>query len=80
MLLLVIFVAALAGCNSKKETPKAETPKEVVEKNILAGMETPAKVVAAITMGQGDAGIVEISNTVKAKDKIEVWKSIQKLI
>jgi len=43
-----------------------------VEKNILASMETPAKVVAAITMGQGNAGIVEISNTVKAKEKIEV--------
>ncbi|HAG11193.1 MAG TPA: molybdate ABC transporter substrate-binding protein [Desulfotomaculum sp.] len=43
-----------------------------VEKNILASMETPAKVVTAITMGQGNAGIVEISNTVKSKDKIEV--------
>jgi molybdate transport system substrate-binding protein len=33
-----------------------------VEKNILAYLETPAKVIAAIEMGQGDAGIVEYSN------------------
>ncbi|MGD8401744.1 MAG: substrate-binding domain-containing protein [Bacillota bacterium] len=33
-----------------------------VERNILAFVETPAKVIAAIQMGQGDAGIVEYSN------------------
>jgi molybdate transport system substrate-binding protein len=33
-----------------------------VEKNILAYLETPTKVIAAIQMGQGDAGIVEYSN------------------
>jgi molybdate transport system substrate-binding protein len=33
-----------------------------VEKNILAYLETPSKVIAAIQMGQGDAGIVEYSN------------------
>ena len=42
-----------------------------VEKNISANMETPAKVIAAITMGQGNAGIVEYSNTLKAGDKLE---------
>ena len=42
-----------------------------VEKNIAANMETPAKVIAAITMGQGNAGIVEYSNTLKAGDKLE---------
>ncbi len=42
------------------------------EQNILASMETPAKVMAAITMGQGNAGIVELSNTLKDRDKIEV--------
>jgi molybdate transport system substrate-binding protein len=33
-----------------------------VERNILAFVETPAKVIAAIQMGQGNAGIVEYSN------------------
>jgi molybdate transport system substrate-binding protein len=33
-----------------------------VEHNILAFVETPAKVIAAMQMGQGDAGIVEYSN------------------
>ena len=42
-----------------------------VEKNITANMETPAKVIAAITMGQGNAGIVEYSNTLKSGDKLE---------
>jgi molybdate transport system substrate-binding protein len=42
------------------------------EQNILASMETPAKVLTAITMGQGNAGIVELSNTLKDRDKIEV--------
>lgn len=44
---------------------------EAAEKNVIATMETPAKVVAAIVMGQGNAGIVEYSNTAKAGDKIE---------
>lgn len=43
-----------------------------VEKNILVSMESPAKVLAAITMGQGNVGIVEYSNTVEAKDKIDI--------
>lgn len=42
-----------------------------VEKNVIANMETPAKVVSAIVMGQGNAGIVEYSNTAKAGDKVE---------
>jgi molybdate transport system substrate-binding protein len=33
-----------------------------IENNILAYLETPFKVIAAIQMGQGDAGIVEYSN------------------
>jgi molybdate transport system substrate-binding protein len=33
-----------------------------VERNVLAYLETPAKVIAAIQLGQGDAGIVEYSN------------------
>ncbi|MEL7568428.1 MAG: molybdate ABC transporter substrate-binding protein [Dehalobacterium sp.] len=43
-----------------------------IEKNIIANLETPAKVLAAITMGQGNAGIVEYSNTLKDREKIEV--------
>lgn len=42
-----------------------------VEKNLTANMETPAKVIAAISLGQGNAGIVEYSNTLKAGDKLE---------
>ncbi len=45
---------------------------EAVEKNILANVETPAKVLVAITMGQGNVGIVEYSNTYKDREKIEV--------
>lgn len=43
-----------------------------VEKNILASVETPAKVLASIVMGQGNAGIVEYSNTFKEREKIEI--------
>ena len=43
-----------------------------IEKNIIANLESPAKVLAAIAMGQGNAGIVEYSNTFKDKEKIEV--------
>ena len=43
-----------------------------VENNVLSYVETPAKVVATITMGQGDAGIVEYSNTSKNKDKLDI--------
>ncbi|MFZ7102522.1 MAG: molybdate ABC transporter substrate-binding protein [Peptococcaceae bacterium] len=43
-----------------------------IEKQIIANLETPAKVLAAITMGQGNAGIVEYSNTLKARDQLEV--------
>ncbi|MGI6678410.1 MAG: molybdate ABC transporter substrate-binding protein [Dehalobacterium sp.] len=43
-----------------------------IEENIIANLESPAKVMAAITMGQGNAGIVEYSNTFKDRDKIEV--------
>ena len=43
-----------------------------IEARIIANVETPAKVMAAITMGQGNAGIVEYSNTVKARDKVEL--------
>lgn len=42
-----------------------------IEKNITANLESPAKVLAAITMGQGNAGIVEYSNT-KNREKIDV--------
>ncbi len=43
-----------------------------IEKNIIANLEAPPKVLAAIIMGQGNAGIVEYSNTYKDRDKIEV--------
>jgi molybdate transport system substrate-binding protein len=43
-----------------------------IEKNIIANLESPAKVLAAITMGQGNAGIVEYSNVSKEREKIEV--------
>ena len=42
-----------------------------IEKNVIASLESPAKVLAAIEMGQGNAGIVEVSNTIN-NDKIEV--------
>lgn len=43
-----------------------------VEKNVLSYVETPAKVVTTILMGQGNAGIVEYSNTYKNLDKLDV--------
>lgn len=43
-----------------------------IEKNVVASLESPAKVLAAIQMGQGNAGIVEYSNTLKDKDKVNV--------
>lgn len=46
--------------------------KDEIEKNIIANLETPAKVLAAITMGQGNAGIVECSNTFKDREKLDV--------
>ncbi len=41
-----------------------------IRNNIMASLESPAKVMAAIGMGQGNAGIVEYSNTLKDQDKI----------
>lgn len=43
---------------------------EAVEQNIQAYLETPMKVIAAIQMGQGDAGIVEYSNAANYQDKL----------
>lgn len=43
-----------------------------IEQNILAILETPAKVLLAITLGQGNAGIVDHSNAFKEREKIEV--------
>lgn len=43
-----------------------------VEKNVLSYVETPAKVITTILMGQGNAGIVEYSNTYKNLDKLDV--------
>lgn len=43
-----------------------------VQKNVLSYVESPAKVVATILMGQGDAGIVEYSNTRNNLDKLDV--------
>lgn len=43
-----------------------------VEKNVLSYVETPPKVVTTILMGQGNAGIVEYSNTYKNLDKLDV--------
>jgi molybdate transport system substrate-binding protein len=45
---------------------------ESVKKNEPTYVESPAKVVAAILMGQGDAGIVEYSNTYKNLEKLDV--------
>lgn len=41
-----------------------------IKANIIASLESPAKVMAAIKMGQGNAGIVEYSNTLKDKDAV----------
>ncbi len=43
-----------------------------IKDNISATLETPIKVLNLIKMGQGNAGIVEYSNTYKEKDYIEV--------
>jgi len=42
-----------------------------IEKNVLTYVETPAKVIATLSMGQGDAGIVEYSNTYQNLDKLD---------
>ncbi len=42
-----------------------------VEKNVLTYVESPAKVVSTLLLGQGDAGIVEYSNTYKNEDKLD---------
>jgi molybdate transport system substrate-binding protein len=42
-----------------------------VEKNILSYGETPQKVISSLLMGLGDAGIVDFSNTMKFKGKLE---------
>ena len=46
--------------------------KAEIESNLAASLESPAKVMAAIKMGQGNAGIVEYSNASKEKDNISV--------
>jgi len=43
-----------------------------IDANILAFMESPQKVVAAILLGQGDAGIIEASNGVQNAGKLEI--------
>ncbi|WP_134213537.1 molybdate ABC transporter substrate-binding protein [Pelotomaculum propionicicum] len=43
-----------------------------IEKNGPVYLESPAKVVAAILMGQGNAGIVEYSNTYQNQDKLDL--------
>ncbi len=48
-------------------TKKAEEIKE----NIIATLESPPKVMAAIKMGQANAGVVEYSNTLKDRDSID---------
>lgn len=43
-----------------------------VERNVLAYAETPQKVVASLSMGLGDAGVVDFSNVAKLSDKFDV--------
>jgi len=43
-----------------------------VEKNVLGFLETPDKVLVAIEMGQGDAGIVDYNVTFRDRDKVSV--------
>jgi molybdate transport system substrate-binding protein len=43
-----------------------------VEGNVLTYVETPAKVLSTLSMGQGNAGIVEYSNTLKVRDKLDM--------
>lgn len=45
---------------------------EAIDANVIANLETPAKVLTAIKMGQGNAGIVEYSNTFQIREEIEV--------
>lgn len=43
-----------------------------IENNISATLESPARVLAAVAMGQGSAGIVEYSNTGPYRDELTV--------
>lgn len=43
-----------------------------VEKNILAYVETPSKLIAAMLMGQGQAGIVDYHALVNYKDQLQI--------
>ncbi len=46
--------------------------RSAVEPNILAFLETPQKVVTALSMGQGDAGVVDFSNVAKKRGQFSI--------
>ena len=46
--------------------------KEEIEANIVATRESPAKVLGVLTMGQGNAGIVEYSNTARYREELKI--------
>lgn len=60
--------ATALGQTAFKIFGKLDISKEI-EQNVLAYLETPFKVIAAIQLGQGDAGIVEYSNA-KNQEKL----------
>lgn len=43
-----------------------------IKGNVIATLESPPKVMAAIKMGQGNAGVVEYSNTLKDRDTVTI--------
>lgn len=43
-----------------------------IEENLVATLESPAKVLAVISMGEGNAGIVEYSNAVNNSEKLKI--------
>ncbi len=43
-----------------------------IKENIIANLESPPKVMAAIKMGQGNAGLVEYSNTINERETLTI--------
>lgn len=70
-LLVPDLEATAIGKTVDKVFSKTEKSEEI-KQNIIANLESPPKVMAAIKMGQGNAGIVEYSNVLKDKDNVNI--------
>ncbi len=68
-LLVPDLEATAIGKTVNKVFDNSEKADEIKE-NIIATLESPPKVMAAIKMGQGNAGVVEYSNTLKDRDSV----------